>query len=330
MAGNLWRPEAKLTVTGGSTNPDKAAPRRPKVSVVTLSFNQGAYLERAIASVLWQDYTDVEYIVVDPGSTDGSRDILAAQSDNIDHLILEPDDGPADGLNKGFARATGDLYFYLNADDFLVTPTVFSTAAAVFDEDPTLDVVAGHGFIVDPDYRILRHYRSPPFATWRCALGSANLLQQSTLFRREAFERAGGFNAENPACWDAELNFDLGRSGAKVRVLEAYWSSFVIYPDSITGSQRLAHYLRGYRKRVYETCFGRRPGALELMVMFRLAWIVRNAADPKNLLVRLRDHLGSQKRLSPEKIPPPLAELSRSGAAKPAGIGHNGAASDSL
>jgi glycosyltransferase involved in cell wall biosynthesis len=90
---------------------------QPKVSIVTISYNQCAFLERAIQSVLAQNYPEVEYIVVDPGSTDGSRDIIERYRSRISKLILEPDKGPVDGLNKGFSVATGEIYGYLNADD---------------------------------------------------------------------------------------------------------------------------------------------------------------------------------------------------------------------
>ena len=75
----------------------------PRVSIVTISFNQEKFLERTIRSVLAQDYPEIEYIVVDPGSTDGSRDIIERYRDRIAHVIFEPDKGPSDGLNKGFA-----------------------------------------------------------------------------------------------------------------------------------------------------------------------------------------------------------------------------------
>src|SRR6202171_6644991 len=88
-----------------------------RVSIVTISFNQAPFLERAIRSVVEQDYPDIEYIVVDPGSTDGSRDIIERYRSRISQVIYEPDHGPADGLNKGFASATGDIFGSINADD---------------------------------------------------------------------------------------------------------------------------------------------------------------------------------------------------------------------
>ena len=92
-----------------------------KVSIVTISFNQARFLRRAITSVLSQDYPDIEYIVVDPGSTDGSREIINAYGPRLASVIFDPDDGPADGLNRGFQLATGDVLAYINADDALLT-----------------------------------------------------------------------------------------------------------------------------------------------------------------------------------------------------------------
>src|ERR1700738_5632483 len=95
-----------------------------KVSIVTISFNQAEFLERAIRSVVDQDYPEIEYSVVDPGATEGSRDIIERYRSRIARVIYEPDRGPADGLNKGFACATGDIFGFLNSDDVLLPGAV--------------------------------------------------------------------------------------------------------------------------------------------------------------------------------------------------------------
>ena len=89
-----------------------------KFSIVTISFNQSVFIEKAILSVIGQDYPDIEYIVVDPGSTDGSRDIIEKYRTKIHKTIFEPDQGPGQGLNRGFAQASGEIYGYINADDY--------------------------------------------------------------------------------------------------------------------------------------------------------------------------------------------------------------------
>ena len=121
-----------------------------RVSIVTISFNQARYLPRAIASVLSQDYTDIEYIVVDPGSTDGSRGIIERYEHRLARVVLDPDDGPADGLNHGFAFATGDVVAYINADDALL-PGAVRQAVDYLIANQDVDVVYGDGYIVDAD-----------------------------------------------------------------------------------------------------------------------------------------------------------------------------------
>jgi hypothetical protein len=100
----------------------------PKISVVVVSFNQAAFLEEALCSVLDQGYPNLEVVVVDACSTDGSADILERYRHRLDFLLIEPDKGQADGLNKGFARATGEILTWLNSDDLLEPGALFRVA----------------------------------------------------------------------------------------------------------------------------------------------------------------------------------------------------------
>ena len=113
----------------------------PRISVVTVSFNQREYLEQCLLSVFGQRYPNLEYIVVDAGSTDGSIELLRRYEAQFAHLIVEPDEGQSDGLNKGLRRATGDILTWVNSDDMLA-PSALKRAAIAFAESGA-DLVAG-------------------------------------------------------------------------------------------------------------------------------------------------------------------------------------------
>ena len=266
-----------------------------KVSIVTLSFNQAGYLQHAMRSVLDQQGVDLEYIVVDPGSTDGSRAIIDCHADRVIR-VYEPDNGPGDGLNKGFARASGDVLGYLNADDAYL-PGALAEAAAAFARRGRPDVVCGHGLVVDGDGRVLRRFRSAPFGLERFAFGASVQMQQSTFFRADAYARTPGFNAANRTCWDAELLMELGLAGARFRIVDRYWSLFRLHAQSITGSGRLNERYRDDLARMFRRVMGRPPRPSDAWVGrgLRLArWI----GDPVGLAVRLRDGLGGPPEAS--------------------------------
>ena len=268
-----------------------------KVSVVTLSYNQARFLERAIRSVVGQDHDDLEYIVVDPGSTDGSRGIIERYREHIARVIDEPDRGPPDGLNKGFAAATGEVYAYLNADDAFL-PGAVRAAVAAFERHPDAGVVVGHGYIVDAAGKVIRRFRSAPFSPWRFVHGAAVAMQQSTFFRASAFNATRGFNVENRTSWDAELLLDMGLAGARVRLVEGYWSLFTIHADSISGSHRLYEEYLADCRRYFRRVMGREHRRTD-RVCFALAYLSRWLLDPRGLWERLKDRLAAAPVAAP-------------------------------
>ncbi len=208
----------------------------PSISVVTISYNQAPYLGECLQSVFMQRIPELEYIVVDPGSGDGSREILARHADEIDLRILEPDHGPADGLNKGFSAATGDVFGYINADDRLL-PGALEHVQRTFAARPQIDVLCGAIRIIDRDGRpSLRARTADRFNLARYAAGICTVGQQATFFRRSAFEKAGGFNPENRINWDGELLVDMALTGARFATTTKVMGDFRVYPGSITGS----------------------------------------------------------------------------------------------
>ncbi len=221
-----------------------------RVSIVTISYNQAAFLEECLQSVLSQGADDVEYIVVDPGSSDGSRNILGDFRDRIDKLVLDPDQGPADGLNKGFSGATGDLFGYINADDRMA-PGAVAHVRRFFDSNPDVDVLCGAIRIIDREGRVsLRGRTADSFDLARYAAGICTIGQQATFFRRHAYERAGGFNPANRITWDGELLVDMALAGARFASVRKVLGDFRIYPESITGSNKHRELARREHERI--------------------------------------------------------------------------------
>lgn len=228
-----------------------------KFSVVTISFNQRQYLEEALRSVLEQDYPAIEYIVVDPGSTDGSRALIESYRNRLAQVIFEPDQGAAEGLNKGFTYASGDVFAFLNSDDVLL-PGAVRSVARVFEQNPACDIVMGNGYTVDAGGKRIRGIRAAGFTLPRYFYGGATWLQQATFFRREAFAGVGGFNVNNRSCWDGELVVDMVRQGARVKYLNQDLAHFRIHPKSITGSRRHSEMMRADAERMFSASCGRR------------------------------------------------------------------------
>jgi glycosyltransferase involved in cell wall biosynthesis len=260
---------------------------KPRVSIVTISFNQAPYLERAILSVLQQGYENIDYIVVDPGSTDGSREIIERYRSRISKVILEPDKGPANGLNKGFAAATGEIYGYINSDDAFL-PGAIGKAVAAMEARPSADVVFGHSFIVDENGKMVRRSRSVPFTVRGYAYGSVVVMQQSTFFRRKSFESVGGFNESNRVSWDAELLVDIALRGGRLEMVDEFWSIFAIYPASITGSGKYQQLALAEHVRVFQKITGLEYSRVN-KTRFYLARLEKWVKNPRVPVGRLKD-----------------------------------------
>lgn len=239
-----------------------------KISIVTLSFNQRAYLKQAIDSVLSQGYPDLEYIVVDPGSTDGSRDLIESYGSQITHTIFEPDRGAADGLNKGFLRATGEVFGFLNADDVLF-PGSLEQVANFFRAHPDCDVAMGNGYKIDGRGQKTRHFVARDFSVRRFFYGGTQWLQQATFFQAEVFRRSSGFNLENRTCWDGELFVQFADLGAKIGYIHADLGGFRIHESSISGSGRMNdQYQRDCRRIFRQLCGHEWKATDELLRLF--------------------------------------------------------------
>jgi len=265
------------TTESSMTDAPNSSPLQPTFSIVTISFNQVQFLRETIESVLSQTYPYVEYVVVDPGSTDGSRELIRRYRDRISHIIFEPDLGPADGLNRGFAKTKGDLLGFLNSDDVLY-PDALQRVAHYFSRHPRIGVVSGHCDIIDGSGLKLRKMFSDRYNIRAAAHCACYLAQAATFFRRSAFRATDGFNNANRVNWDAELWIDMAKAGTAFGRINAVLAGFRLHKQGITGSGSLKKLHEASASNFFRTILGRDPvGADEVRRMYyRLRRLVTN------------------------------------------------------
>ena len=210
-----------------------------KLGVVTISFNQAGFLQEAVDSVKVTGPNELDYVLVDPGSSDGSLAIVERNRARFARVVSEPDRGPGDGLNKGFAGCGGEVFGYLNSDDRFA-PGALDFVAGYFARNQDIDLLLGAIRIIDAKGKARRRGRAPDkMDVARYVCGACFAWQQATFFRRELFERTG-FNPANRACWDGELVLDMVLAGARVGYTNTILGDFRIYGESLTGSGRQA------------------------------------------------------------------------------------------
>ena len=223
-----------------------------KIGIVTISYNQGKYLAEAIESVHVADPDSLEYVIVDPGSTDGSRELIGCYRRRFSRTVFEPDEGPPDGLNKGFGLLSADVLGYLNSDDRFA-PGALDYVLHYFERHPSVDVLCGAIRIIGEDGRPSIRRRTPDHIDLRrYAYETCFFWQQATFFRREAFLKTGGFSVASKTTWDGELVVDMALAGCRFAYTNKLLGDFRIYGGSITGSGRLSDALRRDRQHMRE------------------------------------------------------------------------------
>ena len=185
----------------------------PRLSIITPSFNQAAFIERTIRSVLDQGWPDLEYIVVDGGSTDGSAEIIERYADRLAWWVSEPDKGQTDALNKGLRRATGDVVAYINSDDYYL-PGAFEKATALLEDSDALWAVGAARFedaagALDSVW----HPRPPWGGRQWWILSPWGVPQAATFWRRQAFDQLGLFREDMHYVFDTEYGLRLALAG---------------------------------------------------------------------------------------------------------------------
>lgn len=191
-------------------------------------------------SVLAQDYPRLEYIVVDGASTDGSVEVIERYSDRLAWWTSEPDTGQTAALNKGFARARGEILGWISSDDTLL-PGAVTRVVEEFERDPEVLLVYGEALFVDEQGREIFPLEARPFDVAAMVRACANhVVQPGSLFRRRALEIAGPFNERGYYFFDFEFVLQLAQAKAKVKPIRYRLANYRVHPDSKSAGAPLA------------------------------------------------------------------------------------------
>lgn len=196
---------------------------QPLVSIITPSYNQAAYLEAAMRSVLEQDYPKIEYLVADGGSTDGSIEVIRRYAGRLAWWVSEKDQGQADGANKGFRRAKGEIIGWLNSDD-LYRPGAVTGAVAAFQAEPGAGLVFSDVDSIDGSGELINVMKFGPRTLEE--LMAFNIISQPGVFmRRDLLERAGYLDTSYHLLLDHHLWLRMVRHAPAVYVPGARWAA---------------------------------------------------------------------------------------------------------
>jgi GT2 family glycosyltransferase len=252
----------------------------PLVSIVTPSFNQARYLEETLRSVLDQDYPNLEYIVVDGSSTDGSVEIIRKYTDRLTWWVSEQDSGQAEAINKGLSRVTGEIVAWLNSDDYYL-PGAIAAAVRVFEENPEVVLIYADMLAVDEHGETINalHYEQMDLEDLLCfqIIG-----QPAVFFRREALESAGELDPSYHFLLDHHLWLRIALQGRILHVNDT-WAA--------------ARYHAEAKNRARAAEFGHEAFRI-------LDWAQRTqpASSPEGELASIMDKVGRRARASAHRV----------------------------
>ena len=181
----------------------------PKISIVMPSYNQAQFIERSILSILNQDYSNTEFIIIDGGSTDGTIDIIKKYEREITLWISEKDQGQSDALNKGFKYCTGEIYGWLNSDDIYL-PDAFKNAASILNKNFNKKIVFGDWLSLDAADNIIDYNHAFDFNLNHFKYEGFHLNAQSMFWKAEVHKRFSGFNVNLYNTMDYQMIVEFG------------------------------------------------------------------------------------------------------------------------
>lgn len=203
------------------------SPEKPLVSIVTPSFNQARFLEETIRSILEQDYPNLEYLIADGGSTDGSLEIIQRYEKQLSWWVSEKDQGQTDAINKGFAHARGEILAWLNSDD-TYEPQAISEAVDTLQANPETGMVYGDANLVDEKGLIIGKFPARQTDYPKLKRGYVHIPQQSAFFRASLWRQIGPLDPSFYFAMDYDLWVRLARHSELLYVPRT-WSNFRLH-----------------------------------------------------------------------------------------------------
>ena len=268
----------------------------PVISLVTCSYQQARFLSATIRSVLDQNYQNLEYIIIDGASHDGSAEIIARHHRSLAYWVSEPDTGQTDALIKGFNRATGEICGWLCSDDLLL-PGALSQVAEFFLEHPEVDVMYGDSLWIDAEGRPIRAKREMGFDHF-VFLHDHNYIPQPSMFwRRRLYETMGGLDRRFNLAMDSDL-WDRFSTRTRIAHIPRYLSCMRFYPEQKTRSLKTRGREEDMVIRARSSALTRAPALRPVLyTMARLTRFVKKsisggygATVPTEFLSWLKEH----------------------------------------
>lgn len=210
----------------------------PLVTIITPSFNQGQFIEDCITSIKNQSYANIEHIIVDACSTDNTGEILEKYRGSYNvKIIIEPDNGPAEALNKGFNIAKGDILCWLNSDDYYIDQQVIATVVSYFEEFENLDIVTGCGYQVDKNKNFITPILSHKKLSYKRMKYADYILQPATFWKSRVHVR---LDQSLQFTFDWVMFLQMFMNGAAVLVSDDFFSAYRMYDTNRTACDTAA------------------------------------------------------------------------------------------
>ena len=207
--------------------------KKPLISIVTPSFNQAHFIEATIRSVLEQDYPAVEYIIMDGDSRDGSVDIIRNYADRLASWVSENDNGQTDALNKGFARAKGEILAWINSDD-TYEPGALAAAAQYLIEHPQIGMVYADTNFIDQSGQKIGRFPAAQTDYRRLRQGYVHIPQQSSFFRADLWRQVGPLDQDFYFAMDYDLWVRLAKLAPLAYLPGQTWANFRLHTSGKT------------------------------------------------------------------------------------------------